>query len=830
MAEAERMSRRTAVLAALVGASVGCLPATNPCDPGAPLDLQAEGTRLSAVVVDQRGAPLSGVLVGISGRAETQVSSADGAVTFSDLPPSAGYELVALPSAPLVGGRLSTPALGCRAELDAGTLVVVVPPASPEVEIVRATSERKVFAAFGAAADDAADDAEVFVDGDSSKSELAVADECNSAAAVAPVRYRMQVRAPFGPWREAVLAPFPWANPLTAEGTATEGADVAVDAALQYAASAVDGRCARALCREFEYLEPDLQNPAARCVEIAGFLGDDGAVTSLQPFGSYQVRALAELRTDDALRATFQLPERVAAAPATTTGQITLVPSALLPVVDATGAPRQVGDVSALVPVAGGRFALVESDTLQVIGAGSDVLDSAAQGEVSAGAPQNAFGEDEAAVDAIGGDFNDGLPPAEVQPLALLPAGAWLRVVRRTDDGSSSIKKVYVGASNEAVRSGPLPDDAAQNAAEPELTLDPASSAPGSELRAFQYLVHEDASLVEEGVLPRDGYVLLYRSAFVLVEQGAPADMALSYFAAEAPSFADADGDPNTDDAALVVNDWANSADAQDGVTDGAAFSGACAGFDGALVREDLDRTAEDLSARVSVCYDVAAGLGDDDVDLRDVEGLPGVVDRHIIADAAGDRVLVTVAADLTCAGCTVGAEVTLSDRLDTVPVGREPLALLRSRALRCDAAPGADNVVLVANHGSGDVSVVGAEAGVVRERFIVPLPILPIAFLDDPAGPSCEDPFVWVLGDDGRAVPIDMRGEPSVPLCNDLPCEVGTRGRGAVGAVARGAGEAARGLVGGAGLLGELGFFRPQALRGDAFRDDQVSEPPPAP
>jgi hypothetical protein len=38
-----------------------CVEPTNPCDPGAPPDVQARGTAIRGVVVDQDGHPIAGV-------------------------------------------------------------------------------------------------------------------------------------------------------------------------------------------------------------------------------------------------------------------------------------------------------------------------------------------------------------------------------------------------------------------------------------------------------------------------------------------------------------------------------------------------------------------------------------------------------------------------------------------------------------------------------------------------------------------------------------------------------------------------------------------------
>jgi hypothetical protein len=779
-----------------VGAGLGCVPPSNPCDPDADEALQARGTRIAGIVVDQGGAPAAGVLVTLSGRTETIVTGESGGFVFKDIPPASSYEIVAAPAAPAVGGRARTDALVCGGALDDVEVRIVVPPESPELEIVRASGDRRLFAAFGGIAPAPVVDVEdFFADGVSYRGALDVSDDCALRVGGSAVAYRAQVRAPFEGWKDAVLAPFPWIDP--------PGDGVPDEAFLDR----IDDGCARAACAQFTYLEPALANENARCIDVVG-IREGGAVRALEPYGTYQIRVLSELRTPDDLRDRFALPERVTADVPALPGQMTLIPGALLPVVGADGLPRAVGDVVGLVATAGGRFALVEDDTLSVIGDGKDTLDDVAQGSVGGGAaaPQGAFGEDASATDNVAADFSEGAAlPA--RPVALLPAGDWLRVIRRLDDGTASIEKVYVGANSEAARSGPSAEDEAVHALAPELRLDPASSKVGDGLRAFAYLIDDGAALLEEGANPRDAYVLLYGSAFVMVEQGDPAELLLDYFARDAPR------DLRTGE--LQPTAWAADTDG----TEGAGSGGSCAN----LAEEGKSPTGVDEgegSVNVSVCYDVSAGLGAA-VDLRDVEAFDlGGARRYAMSDARNDRLLVTGEDALACAGCDAATAVPLSQELRAVRVGREPLGLARSSILDCGRGDGTRSVLLVANRGSGDLSVVEEVAGELRENGVVALPAAPVGFLDDPIGPTCADPFVWVIADDGRVIPVDMRGEPSVPLCNGTACAVGTRGRGAVGAVARGASSPSRSLVGGSGLLGELGFFRPQALRGAAYAD----------
>lgn len=827
-------------LALPVLASGACITPTNPCDPAADIALQSAGTRIRGVVVDQNGEPRPGVLVSIEGRADTAVSGEDGSFELLNLPPASAYELAATPAPPLVGGRATTGALVCRGAIDDVELAIVEPPTSPEIELARASGESRLFAAFGAVTPDVelgVDLARFFdsPDGTTYRDSFDVVDDCSAKASASSIAYRVQVRAPFEAWVDAVLAPSPWIAPLPES-----------DPVLALELDRIDDVCAAAACAQFSYLEPSLVNANARCVDVIGTRSADvdGArapFVPLEPFGSYQVRILAELRTPDDLRERFRLPQRVSADAPTAAAQMTLLPTSFLPVVDASGAPREVGEITGVVTTAGGRFALVENDTLSVIGDGRDTLDDAAQAEVGlaptddfgaeAGAPQGAYGDDAEASTNAFADFTDDTS-APVRPLALLPAGDWVRVIRREaetdavdpDDVSSTIQKIYVGADAAAAERGPEQADADANLVEPQLRIDPAD-VDAEQLRAFKYL-RPEGSLVDIGAERDDAYVLLYGSAFVLTEQAPASELALAHFGSNAVT--------RESDGTISSTGWATSLDGEPN----AALNGAACS---ALKQEARNPSGIDDSGadvNVSVCFDVAAALGEE-VDLRDLAILDDgrLPPSQIFSDARNDRVLVALRDDLLCTTCTnVGNTAPLAERLQSVEVGREPVGMITTRVLSCGPA-GADqtrDVVLVANHGSGDLSVVEPEFGEMRETGVVPLPAFPVAFLDDPEGPTCDDPFVWVIADDGRAIPVDMRGEPSAPTCNGGPCEVGTRGRGFVGAVARNIGDGrtsskSRALIGGDRLLGELGFFRPRALTGAAFANvDEVAESPP--
>lgn len=815
------------VAAVLLGGA--CFEPTNPCDPAADPEVQGQGTRIAGVVVDQLGEPLAGVAIAVASRGETQVSGLDGEFAFEGLPPADDYELVALPTAPLVGGRVHTGPLACRSTLDSLEVLVVVPPDSPEIELVHATGERRLFVAFGAIGDDDPGDVSAFFDdGEVARDAWSVNAECADRAGTTPLRYRLQVRAPFEEWQDARLSAFPWLDPMS-----MGEAGVSDLRATDFSLPAVDDLCSAALCTRFSYLESSLDNPRARCAEVIGVVsgqdeqGDD-VIEPLTAYASYQVRVRSELRTDDDARATFSLPERILAAAPTVPSQMSLLPGSLLPVVDGSGGPRAVGEVRAIQPTAGGRFALLEGSNLALIGDGADVLDDSAEANVGSwDAAQGAMGADTFSESSMEADFaGDAAPAAVLHPLAVLPSGSWLRVIRWVDDGgplpTTTIEKLYVGRDAETARNGPDAIAEAANAEEPAMTIDPAAEEAGSELRAFSYLTPWSGPLVEPGINPPDAYVLLYGSAFVMMEQGNVGDMALRYFATDAAV------DLTSGDVGVG---WAADADAE---SDIGAFAGACARLTSAGDPNDVSQLGAPDRRRVSICYDVGAAL-DEPVDLRDIELLAGDGNpRHVIADASNDRVLVAHSDALTCAGCSSLAVTSLATQMVSLPVGREPVALFRTHTLDCGAGGAPREVLLVANHGSGDLSVLADDAGELREIAVIPLPALPASFLEDPMGASCTDPFIWVLGDDGQVMPVDMRGEPSVPLCGDTACALGTRGRGSVGGVQRkpdGTPGSGRALIGGPGLLGELGFFRPNALKGNAYaQPEELQGEDPAP
>jgi hypothetical protein len=824
----------TLVLATAVSAAVGCVEPTNPCDPAADAETSAQGTKLTGRVVDVDGEGLAGIVVTIEGSARGVVSGADGGFVFDSIGPSAsGYVLRALPAAPDVGGTKASPPVACLQTVDTGDLVVVRPRAAPEVELVKAVSSTSLLVAFGAGtALGVEDDSEaaitastLYVDGGTARSPEGVVSDCRARNETAPRTWRVQVRPPFDTWHDGVVSAFPWmagdaalAAATVAEGGAHGRADDVETGGVLFD-ERVEDVCGMALCAQFSYLEETLSDARARCALVVGYKQGD-EVRGLDAYGTYEVRVLSETRVDDDVSENFALPSRVVSQASGAPGQTSLVPAALLPLVDAGGAALDARtlEVQTIVAVAGSRFALVEAQGMRVLGGGDDVL--AANGEsetLQDDLPQGALATDVAAAERMTDDLlDDG--DTEAVALATLPAGSWLRVVKMGDAGAM-VEKVYVGATSSAAQEGPGAAREIVESAEARVPFSPSGTGLGS-LRGFSYLVPTDTSLVTAGTNPRDAYVMLYERGFVLLENGREDDLVLARFA-EASSveggFAMSWADP--------VSGEEDAEQDVDLAERGSAFGGRCADVrtespDGARQAFGATDAGSDLQGQkrtaVAVCYDWANAHAEA-VDFRDVEVLEGTDVRHLIADATNDRVIVLPHAALTG---QVGA---LAANTVSVSVGRQPVALSPSRVLDCGLGQH-ERVMLVANAGSNDVSVLGERDGAVQELAVLSLSFAPVGFVDDREGPTCSAPFVWAIAAQGELLPIDMRGAPSVPLCDGAPCAISSRGRATTGAVAHlpdpevFAATAYRAVVGGQGLLGELGFFRPGALRGAAY------------
>lgn len=753
------LSSPLVLVAASLGVVGGCLGPTNPCDPEADADQQRTST-LSGVVKDQTGAPLSGVTVTIPGHATPAISGDDGGFRFSDLPPNAtgqGYEVIALPDEPAVGGRVLAPPLGCKDAVSGVELVVAVPPASPEVEITQATSAERLMVAF--------------------------------AAASGSTRYVVEVRAPFETWQPAVLAKEP--------SFALEGATAEPDETS--AADSSSEEEARGFCEAFRYALPVLDNENARCAEVVGTRsGED--ILPLDAHGSYEVRVRAEAVLAGELVTTQRLPDLVRSAAAGVPGELSLVPTALLPIMldpdEETHAEKlRTMDIDAVVPVADGRFAMLGR------GAGSDGM--MIVGNAASTAPDVYESSNAAPAEAMAYDADSEVAAAEVSEdsgtgLAILPAGRWVRVWKRfvdpgTFEARSQVEKVFIGETSLLESHTDQP--------EPEFGFDLEQAGLGGDLRAFSWLVQPEGRLVGEGPYnPPDGYLLLLRSGYVLLEREG--------FAGFAEPLLQVFAEDLEDGAADGIYGGGGSADSPNAMTTGVCqqLGQGALGVEGALGQRSI-----------RACLDLEGALGQA-LDLTDVEILRSRPDAtlpretfHVLADAAGDRVLAVKSDAL------LGREgLPLVDLLSDVPTGVQPGAMTDSRLLSC-AHDAETPVVLVGNRGSLDVSVL-AVAGSgpsarVEEIAIVAMPGVPMRFLDDPDGAGCVDPYTWVVLDDGRMVALDMREERlGVPTCGDEACAVRSSERSPVGGVSRNAAGKSRVVVGGRGMLGEVGFLRPSS------------------
>lgn len=769
------MRRAASTLSALTAACLvgGCLEPSNPCDPESDDALRGTST-LSGVVKDQAGAPLAGVTVTLPGHPSPAISGEDGAFRFEGLLPNAGpqgYEVIALVDEPRVGGRALAPPLGCEDDVGGVELLVAVPPPSPEVEIVQATAPDRLFVAF--------------------------------AAAEGSTRYTVEVRAPFETWQPAALSRAPVPEPA---GDALARAQL-YDAVR---APTLDDDEARAFCDAFAYVLTPLAHENARCTEVVGTRVGN-TLLPLREHGSYEVRVRAELVLDAGMVTEQRLPEVVRSAPTSVPGELSLVPTAVLPVMldpdeETHREKLRALDIDAMVPVSHRRFAMLGEGTsaegLLIVGHAAVASPGVYDG--SAAAPDDALAFDDDSPGAAAEVTAD-----EGTGLAILPAGRWVRVWKRAMDPDtatmrSEVEKVFIGTESRAEEHG--------EQTEPTFAFDLDSAGLASELRAFSWLVQPEGTVGGEGPYsPDDGYLLLLRGGFVLLEHEEGGD-GTSHLGALADGFV-------AGAAGTLYGE--TDANRQNAMTTGHCekLGAAALGADGVLG----ERT-------IRVCFDLEGALGET-LALTDVAILRAHEDAtspddtfHVMSDAAGDRVLVVSSRALLGQGGDP-----LLDHLDDVGTGVAPASLAQSRLLDCEEGS-ADPVVLVANRGSLDVSVlavVGEGQGArVEEVGVVPVPGVPVRFFDDPDGPACVDPFTWVVLDDGRSIPLDMRARRlGVPACGDEACAVRTSDRAPVGAVSRGALGKSRVLVGGRGLLGEVGYLRPSASAATAVGDDEAAD-----
>jgi len=783
-----RRSLTSTLLAAIALAPIaiapsGCLPATNPCDPSADPSIRRTAS-IEGVVVDQSGAPVPGVPVFISGAGDSKVSGDDGTFVFDGLLPNddgSNYEIIAVPQAPIAGGRAVASPLGCEETLTDVQVPVVVPPPSPEVEISQATAPDRLFVAFASAGEN-----DVSLDDDDV---LAAVDGCGLEES--GLTYRIEVRAPFGAWHEAVLAKSPV---MSGEAGALRDPDapalVAPDEEVEpavavHTAKLVDDVCARATCAYYSYAYPSLaENENARCVEVVGLKDTGGVERPLSAYERYEVRVRADVHVEGFEQKA--LPRTVSSAASASPGELSLTPTAVLPVpmhddplVDED--LRAELDIQGAAPINKNRFALISGDGLMVVGGGT--LDEEDVRDVMGTDPVT---DDGMVVD----DMTTAAASDEVandngKAVALLPAGKWVRVwKRRLND--SMIDKVFVGA---------FPGDVPAGAEGQQPIFDVNMLLPevAESFRGFHWLARPEGTLTSGPYNPPDAYLLLFTKGVVVLERNAA----------------------NSEDPAMM------------GGTTPDSIAGFYTTYDASLTSlcdavNDVGVVPGAEGTTYGACWDVRSL--NPDVELADTQILathdgetsPSTT-FHIFADAAGEEVVVVKTAHLLMQDLPVGA-TSILDVATTVRVGLSPSALMPTRMLDCAASEDqqARPVVVVANRGSQDLSILrvkddGTSAEDVVEHAVVSLPSMPVRFLPDPVGPTCDDPYIWVVADDGRTFPVDMRVERlGIPLCGQAECAIETRSRAKAGAVGRNTTGRGRVLLGGKGVLAEVGYLRP--------------------
>jgi hypothetical protein len=341
------------------------------------------------------------------------------------------------------------------------------------------------------------------------------------------------------------------------------------------------------------------------------------------------------------------------------------------------------------------------------------------------------------------------------------------------------IDKVFVG---DAAGTAPATEEGQQ----PVFAMDFADASLTAGFRGFRWLTLPEGSPLSGPYNPPDAYVLLFDHGIALLEQHAdgqglmdgPAGAPLSLFFPSDPGTGDSFcGGMTTDMGEIGV--------------DGAVRYGAC--WDLRTLRPDVDLA--DMQILRSA---------------NDVDGLSSTF--HLFADRNSDEVVVVRTDRLLGQSLPLGV-TSVNELVQKVKVGIGPTAFSPSSLVTCDGTTQLAErpVMLVANQGSQDVSVLGVDGEDVAELAVIAMPAVPVSFFLDVSPPTCADPYAWVVGDDGRSFPLDMRDTSiGIPSCGDETCGVATRRRAEAGAIARTVGGRSRVLIGGDGLLGEVGFLRP--------------------
>jgi hypothetical protein len=817
----------SAALASMV--SVGCLPPTNPCDPEAPDDVQAR-VDLAGVVRDQNGLPLGQVTVAVDETGQTATTNEDGQFQLTNLPPSTSYSLSAYPEGSAVGGTIIVDNLGCneaRGELE---LPVVVPPDAPEVEITAATAPNRMFVAFPSVLTDPHEVEQTPMSVVTTEGNNPCQTEIDDGAP--EHRYWLEVRAPFGTWQRALLNP----DPINSK----HAQSIDLDGAYAYLGEG----CLRATCGYFSYAFDVLNDQAnARCVEVVGFM-DGLNKQPLEPFATYQVRVRTDHLVSVETAQSGSLPSAVTSTPSTSPERLSLTPTATLPVPlsvdDDVNADMLADlDIDNIVPVADGRFALVASGGLLVVGAGS--LEAQIRNGV---APGVAAEMSDNAASVEGGMFMDDVTTEATQAevtannahaIDLLPAGKWVRVLKRQNDGSTMIDKVWVGDSWGTAPMNNNPD-------QPVLNVDMNTSSLSDRFLGFRWLggIEGDPSDPEAPYNPPDAYLLLFEDGVTMFEAVDSSTGNDDTYMAEAAAGADNGENPV----------WFDGIDVNPVNPNGAPpMCDAMSSAVGSYTESGAGLTA------MGACFDMTrfiSGVHLTDVDVlkADEEAFETFETLHLFSDGGGDQVIAVLSDHLLAKNLPINdndptAQLSPADIIHRIPVGIEPVAMQPSFQLTCDGLDKIDRrpVMLVANRGSQDISVIAVEdygddslpadeqpnpRYGASEQAVISLPIVPTGFFDDLGGPKCAGPYSWVVGEGGEMMPIDMRTL-TLPPCKDGACQVASRSRARAGAISRDKPGNARVLIGGQGVLSEVGYLLPSPTSA-YFEEEREPAPLPEP